>query len=99
MRVIKIPEALLNHYDPERNMGGRRDLNPQPLAPQASALPLSYDHHVMVSGQWQDFLTIELRPPRRSKLHSRVSFLQNKPFTFRYFSSQNPTDFVLEQKT
>lgn len=32
------------------NWGGRRDLNPQHLAPQASALPLSYDHRVIRGG-------------------------------------------------
>ena len=32
----------------EINLGGRGDSNPQPTAPQAAALPLSYVHHKTV---------------------------------------------------
>ena len=37
-------------------MGGRGELNPQPAAPQAAALPLSYDLHAP-SPTWQPSLT------------------------------------------
>lgn len=43
-------------FFPEDAEGGRRDSNPQHLAPQASTLPLSYDHHEMVSANGKIFL-------------------------------------------
>jgi hypothetical protein len=37
-------------------MGGRRDSNPQQPEPQSGALPLSYDHHIIVEFRFLESL-------------------------------------------
>ena len=40
--------GLGNRTSNFKNPGGRRDSNPQQPEPQSGALPLSYDHHLLV---------------------------------------------------
>ena len=52
-RIAEIPVMVSNEPSAvilDTVWGGQRDLNPQPLEPQSSALPLSYDHHILYFG-------------------------------------------------
>ena len=61
-------------------MGERRDLNPQPLAPQASALPLSYECRyvqIRIGTTQKDDRLSECEEPGKVSIHIQDNLARN----------------------